>query len=63
MDPKDLNLPLLRRRSLLAAGAALPVLAVTAPPAAAATRVVVEPSIVQQKIQGFGGMNHPGWIG
>ncbi|MFC0623367.1 glucuronoxylanase [Kribbella deserti] len=62
MDPKDSNSPLLRRRSLLAAGAALPVLAATAPPAAAQTRVVVEPSIVQQKIQGFGGMNHPNWI-
>ncbi|GAB3921671.1 glycoside hydrolase family 30 beta sandwich domain-containing protein [Kribbella albertanoniae] len=62
MDPKDSNSPLVRRRSLLAAGAAVPVLAVTAPPAAAATRVVVEPAIVQQKIQGFGGMNHPTWI-
>jgi glucuronoarabinoxylan endo-1,4-beta-xylanase len=50
----------LRRRSLLTAGVALPVLAT---PAAAQTRVVVEPSIVQQTIQGFGGMNHPGWIG
>ncbi|MFC9689151.1 glucuronoxylanase [Kribbella sp. NPDC056951] len=62
MDPDDSKSPLLRRRSLLAAGAALPVLAVTAPPAAAQTRVVVEPAIVQQKIQGFGGMNHPIWI-
>jgi glucuronoarabinoxylan endo-1,4-beta-xylanase len=53
---------LLRRRSLLAPGAALPVLAVT-PPASAQTRVVVEPSIGQQTILGFGGMNHPGWIG
>ena len=52
----------LRRRSLLTAGVALPVLAVT-PPAAAQTAVVVEPSTVQQTILGFGGMNHPGWIG
>jgi glucuronoarabinoxylan endo-1,4-beta-xylanase len=52
----------LRRRSLLTAGVALPVLAVT-PPAAAQTTVVVEPSTVQQTILGFGGMNHPGWIG
>ncbi|MBB5800292.1 glucuronoarabinoxylan endo-1,4-beta-xylanase [Saccharothrix ecbatanensis] len=59
---EDSGSRLLRRRSLLAAGAALPVLAVT-PSASAATRVVVEPSIVQQTILGFGGMNHPGWIG
>ena len=52
----------LRRRSVLAAGVALPVLAV-ARPAAAQTTVVVEPSIVQQTILGFGGMNHPAWIG
>ncbi|MFJ8962426.1 glucuronoxylanase [Lentzea sp. NPDC102401] len=51
----------LRRRTLLAAGAALPVLAVAAP-AAAATSVVVEPSNVQQTILGFGGMNHTVWI-
>ncbi|MFK4089857.1 glucuronoxylanase [Kribbella sp. NPDC020789] len=63
MDPKSSTLPLVRRRAVLAAGAALPALAVTAPRAAAQTRVVVEPSIVQQKIQGFGGMNHPAWIG
>lgn len=53
---------LLRRRSLLAAGAALPALAV-AKPASAQTGVLVEPSVVQQTILGFGGMNHPGWIG
>jgi len=52
----------LRRRSVLAAGVALPVLAV-ARPAAAQTTVVVEPSTVQQTILGFGGMNHPAWIG
>jgi glucuronoarabinoxylan endo-1,4-beta-xylanase len=51
----------LRRRTLLAAGAALPVLAVGTP-AAAATSVVVEPSNVQQTILGFGGMNHTVWI-
>ncbi|MEU5266342.1 glucuronoxylanase [Amycolatopsis sp. NPDC021455] len=52
--------PLLSRRAVLAAGAALPVLAAT--PAAAATAVVVEPSNVQQTILGFGGMNHTVWI-
>jgi glucuronoarabinoxylan endo-1,4-beta-xylanase len=51
----------LRRRTLLAAGTALPVLAVGTP-AAAATTVVVEPSVVQQTILGFGGMNHTVWI-
>ncbi|MFD5831865.1 glucuronoxylanase, partial [Lentzea sp. NPDC060358] len=50
-----------RRRTLLAAGAALPVLA-AATPASAATSVVVEPSNVQQTILGFGGMNHTVWI-
>ncbi|MFC5094944.1 glucuronoxylanase [Amycolatopsis plumensis] len=56
--------PLLRRRTVLAAGAALPVvLAATASPAAAAAAVVVEPSNVQQTIQGFGGMNHTVWAG
>ncbi len=53
--------PLLRRRTVLAAGAALPVLAV-ATPAAAATAVAVEPANVQQTILGFGGMNHTVWI-
>ncbi|WP_103339815.1 glycoside hydrolase family 30 beta sandwich domain-containing protein [Amycolatopsis sp. CA-126428] len=52
--------PLLRRRTVLAAGAALPVLAAATP--AAATAVVVEPSNVQQTILGFGGMNHTVWI-
>ncbi|KOV87904.1 glycoside hydrolase family 30 beta sandwich domain-containing protein [Nocardia sp. NRRL S-836] len=51
-----------RRRTLLAAGAALPVLAVGTTPASAATSVVVEPSNVQQTILGFGGMNHTIWI-
>jgi glucuronoarabinoxylan endo-1,4-beta-xylanase len=51
----------LRRRSLLTAGAALPVLAV-AKPAAAQTTVLIQPSNVQQTIQGFGGMNHTVWI-
>ncbi|THV36495.1 glycoside hydrolase family 30 beta sandwich domain-containing protein [Glycomyces buryatensis] len=51
----------LRRRSLLAAGTALPILA-SAKPAAAQSGVVVEPSIVQQTILGFGGMNHTVWI-
>jgi glucuronoarabinoxylan endo-1,4-beta-xylanase len=46
---------------VLAAGTALPVLAVGTP-AAAETTVVVEPSIVQQTILGFGGMNHTVWI-
>ncbi|MEU0534026.1 glycoside hydrolase family 30 beta sandwich domain-containing protein [Amycolatopsis tolypomycina] len=55
--------PLVRRRTVLAAGAALPVaLAATATPAAAAAAVVVEPSNVQQTILGFGGMNHTVWI-
>ncbi|ADJ44044.1 O-glycosyl hydrolase [Amycolatopsis mediterranei S699] len=53
--------PLLNRRTVLAASAALPVLAVGTP-AAAATAVVVEPSNVQQTILGFGGMNHTVWI-
>jgi glucuronoarabinoxylan endo-1,4-beta-xylanase len=52
---------LLSRRTLLGAGAALPVLAVGTPAAAAAS-VVVEPSNVQQTILGFGGMNHTVWI-
>lgn len=51
----------LHRRTLLAAGVALPALAVGVP-AAAATSVVVEPSNVQQTILGFGGMNHTVWI-
>jgi len=51
----------LSRRTLLAAGVALPALAVGTP-AAAATSVVVEPSNAQQTILGFGGMNHTVWI-
>ncbi|CAM3740180.1 glycoside hydrolase family 30 beta sandwich domain-containing protein [Kibdelosporangium persicum] len=52
---------LLRRRTLLAAGTALPMLS-AGTPAAAETTVVVEPSVVQQTILGFGGMNHTVWI-
>ena len=67
MEPRrdrsgDSGSGLLRRRSLLAAGVALPALAV-AKPASAQAGVLVEPSVVQQTILGFGGMNHPGWIG
>ncbi|MEU5154744.1 glucuronoxylanase [Glycomyces sp. NPDC021274] len=51
----------LKRRSLITAGAALPVLA-AASPAAAQTTIVVEPGTVQQTIEGFGGMNHAVWI-
>ncbi|MBO3734535.1 glycoside hydrolase [Glycomyces niveus] len=51
----------LSRRSLITAGAALPVLA-AATPASAQTTVNVEPNNVQQTIQGFGGMNHTVWI-
>ncbi|RPF21672.1 glycoside hydrolase family 30 beta sandwich domain-containing protein [Myceligenerans xiligouense] len=53
--------PSLSRRAVLAAGVALPALAAARPAAAQAT-VVVEPSVVQQTIQGFGGMNHTAWI-
>ncbi|MEU4250786.1 glycoside hydrolase family 30 beta sandwich domain-containing protein [Amycolatopsis sp. NPDC026612] len=60
-QPEIAGSPLLRRRTVLAAGAALPVLA-AGTPAAAATAVVVEPSNVQQTILGFGGMNHTVWI-
>ncbi|MCG8928075.1 glycoside hydrolase family 30 beta sandwich domain-containing protein [Lentzea sp. CC55] len=60
-DHSENKSPLVHRRTLLAAGAALPVLA-TATPASAATSVVVEPSNVQQTILGFGGMNHTVWI-
>ncbi|MEV6828076.1 glucuronoxylanase [Amycolatopsis sp. NPDC051102] len=54
--------PLLSRRTVLAASAALPVLAAGTPAAAATAAVVVEPSNVQQTILGFGGMNHTVWI-
>jgi glucuronoarabinoxylan endo-1,4-beta-xylanase len=61
-DPSEIAASsLLTRRTVLAAGAALPVL-VAGTPAAAATAVVVEPSNVQQTILGFGGMNHTVWI-
>ncbi|WP_112139091.1 glycoside hydrolase [Glycomyces dulcitolivorans] len=50
------------RRAFLALGA-LPVAApLLAEPAAAQTTVVVQPSLGQQVIQGFGGMNHTVWI-
>ncbi|GAA2272080.1 glycoside hydrolase family 30 beta sandwich domain-containing protein [Glycomyces scopariae] len=51
----------LRRRSILAMGAALPVLAAPSP-ASAQTTVLIQPSVGQQTIQGFGGMNHTVWI-
>ncbi|KUM84100.1 glycoside hydrolase family 30 beta sandwich domain-containing protein [Streptomyces pseudovenezuelae] len=58
------------RRAVLATMSALPVFA-AAPPAAGATRtpsltaatVTVDPSVTRQTIRGFGGMNHPLWIG
>ncbi|SDC96316.1 glycoside hydrolase family 30 beta sandwich domain-containing protein [Glycomyces harbinensis] len=60
-EPRDQRPAHVSRRSLLALGGALPVLAV-ASPAAAQTTVTVEPNVVQQTIQGFGGMNHTVWI-
>ena len=59
------------RRAVLATMGALPVLAATATPAVGATRtpslaaaaVTVDPSATRQTIRGFGGMNHPLWIG
>ncbi|MDX3803377.1 glycoside hydrolase family 30 beta sandwich domain-containing protein [Streptomyces sp. AK04-3B] len=49
---------------------ALPVLVTAAPaagasrtPSAAAAPVIVDPSATRQTIRGFGGMNHPLWIG
>ncbi|MFI0938658.1 cellulose binding domain-containing protein [Streptomyces sp. NPDC021020] len=54
----------LRRRAVLAAMGALPLLAVALPPAtAAAAAVVVDPGKRRQTIRGFGGMNHPAWAG
>jgi glucuronoarabinoxylan endo-1,4-beta-xylanase len=57
------NLP--RRRTVLAALGAVPLLAVALPPttAAAASTVAVDPSARRQTIRGFGGMNHPEWAG
>ncbi|GAB4004631.1 hypothetical protein GCM10029992_50220 [Glycomyces albus] len=49
------------RRSLLATGAALPVLAAVSP-ASAQSSVSVDPGARRQTIQGFGGMNHSVWI-
>ncbi|MFF7051595.1 glucuronoxylanase [Streptomyces griseorubiginosus] len=59
------------RRAVLATMGALPVLAATTTPAVAAPRtpslaaaaVTVDPSATRQTIRGFGGMNHPLWIG
>lgn len=58
------------RRSVLATMGALPVLAAATPavsaplaPSAAAAAVTVDPSATRQTIRGFGGMNHPLWIG
>lgn len=59
------------RRAVLATMSTLPVLAATATPAVGAPRtpslaaaaVTVDPSATRQTIRGFGGMNHPLWIG
>ncbi|CAM5638744.1 glucuronoxylanase [Streptomyces griseorubiginosus] len=59
------------RRAVLATMGALPVLAATTTPAVGAPRspslaaaaVTVDPSATRQTIRGFGGMNHPLWIG
>lgn len=58
------------RRSVLATMGALPVLAAATPavsaplaPSVAAAAVTVDPSATRQTIRGFGGMNHPLWIG
>ncbi|MFD5403110.1 glycoside hydrolase [Streptomyces griseorubiginosus] len=59
------------RRAVLATMGALPVLAATTaqavaaprPPSLAAAAVTVDPSATRQTIRGFGGMNHPLWIG
>ncbi|MGW7166766.1 glucuronoxylanase [Streptomyces sp. NPDC054884] len=58
------------RRAVLATMSALPVLVAATPaagasrtPSAAATSVTVDPSATRQTIRGFGGMNHPLWIG
>ncbi|MFB9660522.1 glucuronoxylanase [Glycomyces mayteni] len=61
--PDDPRAPRLDRRSLLALGA-LPIIGapLIADAAAAQTTVLIQPSIGQQTIQGFGGMNHTVWI-
>ncbi|MDQ0828460.1 glucuronoarabinoxylan endo-1,4-beta-xylanase [Streptomyces achromogenes] len=58
------------RRAVLATMSALPVLVSATPasgasrtPSAAAAAVTVDPSATRQTIRGFGGMNHPLWIG
>ncbi|MFC8363549.1 glycoside hydrolase family 30 beta sandwich domain-containing protein [Streptomyces griseorubiginosus] len=59
------------RRAVLATMGALPVLTATTTPAVGAPRipslaaaaVTVDPSATRQTIRGFGGMNHPLWIG
>ncbi|MGX1372684.1 glucuronoarabinoxylan endo-1,4-beta-xylanase [Streptomyces canus] len=63
-------LPLPSRRAVLATLGTLPVLAAAAPAVAAsrteslaAAAVTVDPSAARQTIRGFGGMNHPLWIG
>ncbi|SHN30176.1 cellulose binding domain-containing protein [Actinacidiphila paucisporea] len=59
--------PHVRRRAVLKAMGALPILSVALPrspaAAAAAAPVVVDPSARRQTIRGFGGMNHPAWAG
>ncbi|WP_028808125.1 glycoside hydrolase family 30 beta sandwich domain-containing protein [Streptomyces canus] len=58
------------RRAVLTSMTALPVVAAAAPavgaprtPSLAAAAVTVDPSATRQTIRGFGGMNHPLWIG
>ncbi|MEU5871092.1 glucuronoxylanase [Glycomyces sp. NPDC047369] len=62
--PDDARAPRLGRRSLLTMAGALPIIGapLIADAAAAQTTVVVQPSLGQQTIQGFGGMNHTVWI-
>ncbi|WP_335987856.1 glucuronoxylanase [Glycomyces sp. MUSA5-2] len=59
----DARAPRLGRRSLLTLGA-LPIIGapLVADAASAQTTVLIQPSIGQQTIQGFGGMNHTVWI-
>lgn len=61
--PDDARAPRLGRRSLLTLGA-LPIIGapLVADAASAQTTVLIQPSIGQQTIQGFGGMNHTVWI-
>ncbi|MGW4808713.1 cellulose binding domain-containing protein [Kitasatospora sp. NPDC004272] len=67
-DPSTDRTAAPRRRTVLAALGALPVLAATAGAAAttataAGTAVLIDPSVRRQSIRGFGGMNHPLWAG